>query len=80
MYDKIKNVPQQSISKAREYAYPTPSKFMLDLMESKDLDCIKNLKSLEIFLNRLKSSQKPSLNKLRVIHQFNSHTLNIIYI
>ncbi|XP_001942593.2 interferon-inducible double-stranded RNA-dependent protein kinase activator A isoform X2 [Acyrthosiphon pisum] len=65
MYDLIKNIPQQSISKAREYVYPTPRKMMQDMMESKDFNCINNLKSLEIFLNRLKSSQNPSLNKLR---------------
>jgi len=78
MYDQIKNLPQQSISKAREYVCPTPSKLMPDNMESKDLDCKNNLKSLEIFLKRLKLSQNPSLNKLKVIYQFNSPTLNII--
>ncbi|CAI6366868.1 unnamed protein product [Macrosiphum euphorbiae] len=65
MYYQIKNVPQQNSSKTKEYVYPTPGNLMLDIMESKDLDCMNNLKSLEIFLKRLKSSQNSSVNKLR---------------
>lgn len=63
MYEKVKNVPQQKILK--DYEYPIPSKFMLNTKESNDLDSIDNLKSLEILLNRLKSSQNQSLSKLR---------------
>lgn len=79
MYEQIKNVSQQSISEAKEYVYPVPSNSMLDAMKLKDLDfnCVNNLKSLEIIFNQLKSSQNPSLSKLRVIHLFNSPTLNI---
>lgn len=79
MYEQIKNVSQQSISKAGEYVYPVPSNSMQDAIQFKDLDldCLNNLKSLEIIFNQLKSSQKPSLSKLRVIHLFNSPTLNI---
>jgi len=77
MYDQVKNVPQQTISKAKECLYPIPGKCMLDNMERNGLDCFSNLKSLEIFFDRLKSSSNPSLSKLKVIHQFNSPILNI---
>jgi len=81
MYEKIKNVPQQSISKAKEYEYPVPSKFMLNAKEINDLDHKNNLKYLEVFFNRLKLSQNQSLNRLRVIYQSNLSILNIyIYI
>jgi len=49
---------------------------MLDLEENKVFDSIDNLKSLEIFFNRLKKSKKPSMRKLRVTHQFNLPMLN----
>jgi len=73
MYDQIKNIPQQSIPKE----YSIPSQFMLDLEENKDFDSIDNFKSLEIFLNDLKESKKPSIRKLRVTHLFNLPMLNI---
>jgi len=80
MYEKVKNVPQQSISKAKENEYPPPSQFMLNIENSNDLDHKNNLKSLEIFFDRLKSSENQSLSKLKVIHQFNLSMPNIFII
>lgn len=73
MYEQIQNVPQPS----KEHEYPVPSKFMLNTRKINDFEYKNDTQSVEVFFNQLKRSQNPSLNKLRVIHQFNLSMLNI---
>lgn len=64
MLNQIKNVSPQKNSE-----YPLPANFMLrDTVESNDLNYTHAVSSLEIFLTRLKQSQKQSLSRLRVIY------------
>uniref|UniRef100_A0A2S2PBX4 Interferon-inducible double stranded RNA-dependent protein kinase activator A n=1 Tax=Schizaphis graminum TaxID=13262 RepID=A0A2S2PBX4_SCHGA len=69
MYDQIKNVSQQNNSTGKNFEYPSPTHYMLrNTVESKDIDYFNVQQPLELFLNRLKSSQKQSLSRLRNTH------------
>ncbi|VVC27238.1 Double-stranded RNA-binding domain [Cinara cedri] len=72
MYDKIKEFSENEINCLSLNIYPTPSSIMFQMNISANknnnsdlLNTSENMKNVEKFLNNLKMSKNPSLNKLK---------------